>query len=148
MSAGDQMGHAYEHHHDEIVEDAIADAAEPQEHEYEVPPAGAEAVPRLRLVRGFASRRHPKGKVKPAPASMHAVFRTEVAVCGLAVKGVLPSPVPAQGGAIAIGGNVQRLSCDQALELVDALLLVVTRMDVVAEERCGATTDTTCDRED
>jgi hypothetical protein len=145
MSAGDQMGNAYEHH-DEIVEDAIAHAAEPQEHENEVPPAGAEPVPRLRLVRGFASRRHPKGNVKPVRASM--LFRTEVAVCGLTVKGVLPSTVRPQGGAIAIGGNVQRLSCDQALELVDALLLVVTRMDVVAEERCSATTDTTCDRED
>jgi hypothetical protein len=116
--------------------------------ENDVPPAGAEPHPRLRLVRGFANRRHPKGVPRLLKGAAENVFRTEVAVCGLTVKGVLPSTVGPQGGAIAIGGNVQRLSCDQALELVDALLLVVTRMDVVAEERCSATTDTTCDRED
>jgi hypothetical protein len=79
---------------------------------------------------------------------MHPAFRTEVAVRQLTVTGVLPSTVPPQGGVIAIGGDVHRLSCDQALELIDALLLVVTRMDVVAEERFRGPTHTTRDPED
>jgi len=45
-------------------------------------------------------------------------------------------------------GDVRRLSCGEALELVDALLLVVTRMDAVVEERHGTPTDATGDRED
>jgi hypothetical protein len=73
------------------------------------------------------------------------LFRTEVAVCHLTVTGVLTVRPPVDS--IAIGGDMQRLSCDEALELVDALLLVVTRMDVVVEERYGATTDEARDRE-
>jgi hypothetical protein len=190
MSAGDQMGdafHAHHPHHDEIVEDALAQAAEPQEHADDVPPDGAGPLPRPRLVRSFSNRRHPKGvprllkraadnlpsrssrhattphrpadadgrrtspaggKVEPVRSSMDPVFRTEVAVCDLTVTGVLRSTAPLQEGVIAVGGDVHRLSCDQALELVDALLLVVTRMDVVVEERHSATIATTRDRGD
>jgi hypothetical protein len=116
--------------------------------EDDVPPAGAEPHPRLRLVRGFANRRHPKGVPRLLKGAAENVFRTEVAICELTVTGVLPGAVGPHGGTIAIGGDVHGLSCDEALELVDALLLVVTRMDVVAEERHSATTDTPRDRED
>lgn len=74
--------------------------------------------------------------------STHPEFRTVVAIAGVTVIGVLPGtarPV----GSIAISGDVHRLSCDQALELVDALLLAVTRMDVIAEERYSRTTSAT-----
>jgi hypothetical protein len=112
------MGNVFHTRQDEIVEAARAQAAEPQVHAREV------------------------------RSSIHPVFRTEVAVCDLTVTGVLPGTVRPQGGTIAIGGDVRRLSCDEALELVDALLLVVTRMDVVAEERHSATSDTTPTRGD
>jgi len=147
MSNGDHMGNASHAHHDEIVEDAIAQAAEPDEHENNVPPAEPEPVPRLRLVRSLANRRGPKGAPTLPKRAKNDVFRTEVAVCELTVTGVLPRTVRPLGGVIAIGGDVDRLSCDQALELVDALLLVVTRMDVVAEERHRATTDAARDLE-
>lgn len=148
MSNGDHMGNASHAHHDEIVEDAIAQAPEPHEHENDVPPAEPEPGPRLRLVRSIANRRDPKGAPRLRKRAEKDVFRTEVAVCDLTVTGVLPRMVRPQGGVIAIGGDVDRLSCDQALELVDALLLVVTRMDVVAEERHRAITDAARDPED
>jgi hypothetical protein len=74
----------------------------------------------------------------------HAEFRSRVTVGELTVTGVLPAvprlrdPARLPEGSIAIAGDVQRLSCDDALELVDALLLVVLRMDEVAEERLEA----------
>jgi hypothetical protein len=80
--------------------------------------------------------------------AIHPDFRTVVTVCHLTVTGVLAGTARPPMDSIAISGDVQRLSCDEALELVDALLLVVTRMDVVAEERYGATTDETRDREE
>lgn len=80
--------------------------------------------------------------------SVPPAFRTVVTVCGLRVTGVLAGMAWSPVDSIAISGDVQRLSCDEALELVDALLLVVTRIDVVAEECYGATTDETRDREE
>jgi hypothetical protein len=71
--------------------------------------------------------------------STHPEFQTVIVIPGLTVTGVLPGttrPV----GSIAITGDVHRLSCDQALELVDALLLAVMRMDVAAEHRYSTTT--------
>jgi hypothetical protein len=68
---------------------------------------------------------------------VHPPFRTVVTVCGLTVTGVLPGAPRMPAGSIAISGNVRRLSCDDALELADALLLVVMRMDVVVDERYG-----------
>jgi hypothetical protein len=62
-------------------------------------------------------------------------FRTVVAIAGITVTGVLSDP-SRQEGSIAISGDVHTLCCDQALELVDALLLVVMRIDVAAEKRC------------
>jgi hypothetical protein len=79
---------------------------------------------------------------------MHSEFRTEVAVAGVTVTGVLPATAQRRVGSIAISGDVSRLSCDLALELVDALLLVVTRMDIILEERYSATTTATRDRSD
>lgn len=74
-------------------------------------------------------------------------FRTQVVVGQAMVTGVLPGAAWVEGS-LAISGDVRRLSCSEALELVDALLLVVTRMDVVAEERHGTPIDVTGDRED
>jgi hypothetical protein len=76
--------------------------------------------------------------------SVHPEFRTEVAVGEVTVSGLLSGTTPV--GSIAVSGDVHRLSCDEALELVDALLLVVTRMDLVAEERDHAAPNP--DRED
>jgi hypothetical protein len=86
-------------------------------------------------------------RAEPGP-SMHPEFRTEVAVAGVTVTGVLPATARPPVGSIAISGDVHRLSCDHALELVDALLLVVTRMDLVLEARHSATTTATRDRSD
>ena len=77
----------------------------------------------------------------------HPAFRTQVVVGQVMVTGVLPGAAPTEG-LVAISGDVRRLSCGEALELVDALLLVVTRMDAVVEERHGTPTDATGDRED
>jgi hypothetical protein len=80
-------------------------------------------------------------------------FRTTVSIGELTVTGVLPCrsqlPDTAQMpvGSIAIGGDVRHLSCDHALELVDALLLVVLRMDGVAEEHDSARTSANRNRE-
>jgi hypothetical protein len=88
-----------------------------------------------------------RGRAEPVP-SMHPEFRTEVAVAGVTVTGVLPATARPPMGSIAITGDVHRLSCDHALELVDALLLVVTRMDIILEERYSATTTGDRDRSD
>jgi hypothetical protein len=63
------------------------------------------------------------------------------------MTGVLPVTASRPTGSVAATGDVQRLSCDQALELVDALLLVVTRMDAMAEERLGAPIEGPCEEE-
>lgn len=82
-----------------------------------------------------------------APRSVQREFRTVVAVAELTVTGMLPAAArPQVEGSVAISGDVQRLSCDEALELVDALLLVVTRIDAVAEERHRVSTTATRDR--
>jgi len=94
-----------------------------------------------------SSRSGAAGGTEPVP-SMHPAFRTEVAIAGVTVRGVLPGTARLPVGSIAVSGDVHRLSCDQALELVDALLLVVTRLDVVAEERYSVTTNATCGRAD
>ena len=71
-------------------------------------------------------------------AIKHPEFRTTVFVGELTVTGVLPATprlrdsVQQPEGWLAIAGDVHRLSCDGALELADALLLVVLRMDRVA----------------
>jgi hypothetical protein len=76
----------------------------------------------------------------------HPEFRTQVVVGQMTVTGVLAGACTE--GSVAISGDVRRLSCDEALELVDALLLVVTRMDDVAEERYGTPIDPPRERED
>jgi hypothetical protein len=76
----------------------------------------------------------------------HPEFRTQVVVGQVMVTGVLAGA--STEGAVAISGDVRRLSCGEALELVDALLLVVTRMDDVVEERDDTSIDAPCDRED
>jgi hypothetical protein len=124
-SAGDHRCNQFHEHDDEIVENPK--------------PAGGS-----RCCSSFAGMAAPD---EPG-ASKHPAFRTAVEVCELRVTGVLPGTPRPSGGVIAISGDVRRLSSDQALELVDALLLVVTRMDVVAEERDGAATAATHDRED
>ena len=62
-------------------------------------------------------------------------FRTNASVCGLMVTGVLAGMAWPPVESIAVNGNVQRLSCDEALELADALLLVVIRMDGFVKDR-------------
>lgn len=93
-----------------------------------------------------------KDAVEPAaetPRSGRPEFRTVVAVAELTVTGVLPAAArPQVESSVAISGDVQRLSCDEALELVDALLLVVIRIDAIAEERHRASTTATHDRGD
>lgn len=80
--------------------------------------------------------------------SVHPEFRTEVPAGVLTVTGVLPVTASQPAGSVAVRGDVRRLSCDQALELVDALLLVVIRMDAVAEECLGETIDAPSGRGD
>jgi hypothetical protein len=84
----------------------------------------------------------------------HPEFRATVTVGELTVTGVLPGTsrqtdaVQLPEGSIAIAGDVQHLSCDDALQLVDALMLVVLRLDGATEERHSATTPANCARED
>jgi hypothetical protein len=73
--------------------------------------------------------------------SGHAEFRIRLPVGELTVTGVLPATSPRRDreqppmGSVSIAGDVQHLSCDEALELADALLLAVMRVDDVEEER-------------
>jgi hypothetical protein len=85
-----------------------------------------------------SSRTRVAGRAESVP-SRHPEFRTEVTVAGMTVTGVLSATARPPAGSIEINGDVHRLSCDHALELVDALLLVVTRMDLVLEERYSIT---------
>jgi hypothetical protein len=130
MGAGEEQG-------DELSEDPKA-----QEHPADIPLAGAEPS-RPGPLWTVANCREPGDTAEPVRSS-HPEFRTEVTVGEVTVTGVLPGT--ARPRSIAIGGDVHRLSCDQALELADALLLVVMRMDIVAEERCRRD-HRTCDRE-
>ncbi len=57
-----------------------------------------------------------------------AWFRTVLPLRGLTVTAALADPL--SPGSIAITGDVRKLDCDQALQLSDALLLAVMRMDV------------------
>jgi hypothetical protein len=127
MSAGDDKGNRFRKHRAKLVKDGVALTARGN--------STASTPQRDTRARG---RRRPRagvaGWVKP-------VFRTDVSVRQLTVTGVLAGVAGPPVDSIAISGNVQRLSCDEALELVDALLLVVTRMDEFVEERYRPTTD-------
>jgi hypothetical protein len=140
MSAGEQKVNGFHETHEETVNNgAIERAGEPVEDTAHTPLADGEPVSRL----GPADCAPSIPTVRVA----HPQFRTQVAVGEVMVTGVLPCTARAHAGSIAIGGDVRFLSCDEALELVDALLLVVARMDVAVEERCSMTIDATRDRE-
>jgi hypothetical protein len=80
----------------------------------------------------------------PEPArSVHPEFRTQVAVSGAMVTGVLSGTAGPAPDAIAVSGDVQRLSCEQALELADALMLIVLRIDAVTQARESASATAT-----
>jgi hypothetical protein len=157
MSVGQEKSNGFH----ESAEEAIKQAAELQEHAADVQPADVEFVPRsgpcpkLRelppsagCARAAEAHGGELGDLIKLRGSMHSEFRTEVAVAGVTVSGVLPATARPTVGSIAISGDVYRLSCDLALELVDALLLVVTRMDIILEERYSATATATRDRSD
>ncbi len=57
------------------------------------------------------------------------------------MAGWLPGMAWRPAGAIAVRGDVSFLARERARELADALLLVATRMDAVADERYGAITE-------
>jgi hypothetical protein len=140
LSAGPNAnGLHHENHEQTVRKDAIERREEPQERVPDISPLDAQSIPRLGLVSCAASA--PRQRVRPSE------FRTQVLVGQVMVTGVLPGAAWTEGS-VAISGDVRRLSCDEALELVDALLLVVTRMDVVAEKRYGTPIDPPCDRED
>ena len=62
-------------------------------------------------------------------------FRTAVQVGELVtVSGWLPGMAWRPAGAITVRGDVTFLACARARELADALVLVVARMDAVADE--------------
>lgn len=144
MSAGEENGNGFHENREQIVDDAIEPS---QEHAADIPPA----IPAPTRPAGGSAWRSScagmAGRAEPVRFT-HPEFRTGAAFGELTVTGVLPAATRPPVGSIAISGDVRRLSCDQALELADALLLVVTRMDVVAEQRYGASTDATRDRED
>ena len=134
--------------HEKLNQGTIGRIAEPLEQARAATLAGEARDwlfgPALRLV----SRRHgSRGlgagtaeKVEPMRPALPE-YRTTVAIGRLTVTGVLPGPSRLRDVArprepwIAIGGYVHHMTCDRALELADALLLVVLRMDGVAEER-------------
>jgi len=149
MSTGDENSLRLYDNDEDPVGDAIGPSAESRERAADAPPAGATPASHPGAVRSLASRRR-GGRAEAAGSgeplrTMHPEFRTTVPVGELTVTGVLPRPARLPVGAIAICGDVQRLTCDQALELADALLLVVLRMDSAAEERYGTANR---DRED
>jgi hypothetical protein len=155
MSVGEENSHGLYQDDEEIGEDTIDQLAESRESAADVRLAGAELAPCPGTMRSVANRRHGSrsmcagtaGRAEPV-WSTYREFRTAVAVGDVTVTGVLPATVRPPVGAIAICGDVHRLTCTQALELVDALLLVVLRMDDVAEERYGASAGADRDRED
>jgi hypothetical protein len=126
MSAGDDKGNRFRTHRAKLVKDGAATARG----------ASAAATPRSDP-RARGRRRSRAGVAR----RIEPVFRTEVSVCELTVTGVLAGIAGPPLDSIAVGGNVQGLSCDEALELVDALLLVVTRMDEFVEGRYSPITD-------
>ncbi len=126
MRAAENVNGFHEDHEEIANDDAIECAGESREHGACISPVHSESF-------------QPGGHANCAPATPtgragHPQFRTEVPVGELTVTGVLPCTARALAGSIAIGGDVRFLSCDEALELVDALLLVVARMDVVVEQ--------------
>lgn len=74
-------------------------------------------------------------------AHKHPEFQTDVTVAGgaVVVTGVLPGTARLPVGSVDISGDVRGLTSDEALELADALLMIVMRMDTMAEERYQAT---------
>jgi hypothetical protein len=160
MSGGEDERQGFYANHDTIVEGTIEQTTGPPEHAADAALTGAEPAPCPGAGGSLASRRHGSRTCAGAAGraeqmrSMHPEFRTTVTAGELTVTGLLPGtprlPDPAQlpEGSIAIDGTVQRLTCDDALELVDALLLVVLRIDGAAEERHGTTGSANRDRED
>jgi hypothetical protein len=108
--------------------------------------AGEKNVNGFHETRGDRQQRCDRAGGGADGASGAPEFRTQVVVGEVTVTSVLPCTARAHAGSIAIGGDVRFLSCDEALELVDALLLVVARMDVVVDERYSTTIHATRDR--
>jgi hypothetical protein len=129
MSAGKDEGQRFHEDREKIVRGAIEGHGGPSSH-----PGKAASTEPMRV--------------------SHPEFRATVTVGELTVTGVLPGTsrqthaAELPEGSIAIAGDVQHLSCDDALQLVDALMLVVLRLDGATEERHSATTPANCDRED
>jgi hypothetical protein len=127
MSAGDDKGNRFRVHGAKLVKDDVASAAR-----------ATSTAPGLRRDLRVGARRRPRagltGRLEP-------VFRTDVPVGQLTVTGVLAGTTRPPVDSIAVRGNLRRLSCDEALELVDALLLAVSRMDEFVEERYSPIAD-------
>jgi hypothetical protein len=122
MSAGDDKGNRFRAHG---AKPGVKDGVAPT-------PRGTYAAATPQRARRARARRRSRAGVA---GRMEPAFRTEVSVCELTVTGVLAGMAGPLVDSIAISGKVQRLSCDEALELVDALLLVVTRIDEFVEKR-------------
>ena len=155
MCPGEEKGERLSQHHGETVRDAIEWLAGSPGHAADVSLAGAEPASLGWSVWSLANRR--PGSRSPCAAAAERAeptppeqpeLRTTVPVGELTVTGVLPGTPALPVGSIAIGGDVSRLSCDEALELVDALLLVVLRIDEAAEQRYGVAIPENRERED
>jgi hypothetical protein len=120
MSAGDDKGNGFREHRAKIGNNPVGSPTRPDD--------GASTPKQDARAR---RRRGARARVEP-------LFRTEVAVCDVTVTGVLAGTARLPVDTIAISGDVRQLSRDEALELVDALLLVVTRLDDFVEERDSA----------
>jgi hypothetical protein len=127
MSAGAEEGHEFREHRAKSAKDPVTTSARP---------ADATSTPQWR-----ARARRRRGSRATTTGSVEPTFQTVVEVCGLTVTGVLTGTAQPPVDSLAVSGNVQQLSCNQALELVDALLLVVTRMDDFVEELYDAARD-------
>jgi hypothetical protein len=148
MSAGEETNQGFYEDHEKIVKGAIKQAVQPLEHAADVGLADAEPASCPGPGGSLASCHHGSrsscdertARTEPM-RSADPEFRTTVTVGELTVTGALPGTPRPPGWAqlplasVGIGGDVQHLSCDEALELVDALLLVVLRIDGVAEKR-------------